>query len=423
MKIKCKDDSLIIFGWLFILFRRAICVAAFAWWHIPQSITMMAILFGTVLLFVLNFFSRSHKNFRFGYLAILYMLLCYLISLICNYNVAALEFFMNFVMYCIPGALCATGIRKYKLAIKYYFVFSLIIFVTCAFLPLKNGLRLGYHSLPYFESGMLFGEFVCVPCFVGFYLYRKVYQKRVLILFEAVTLILTAVLANRGSLLTIILTVAIYHIWIERINVKTASFVVVITGMVLFFYQNILDGFIKASLSLKKMGVNSYGIEKYLDMLKNGDVDSSGRDNVFDIALELTRGHELFGIGIGTFSEKTRFPFVHNLFLDFYSTFGIIGGGCFFIIMVVSIIICFQRKDDIERVFILALMMQWMPRLLLSKTFVNDVPFWMFLSFVCSLPIYNKVFISQKYGLKNIFINNNLLNNIYSKVYKCIHNG
>ena len=314
------------------------------------------------------------------------MFALYCISLMIRPNEFASEFFRYYLLYCCTGAFIITYVRDFELMIKTYCWLSLFLFLLCAPLPFVTG-DLNYLDMGYFASGMTYGEWVMLPAFVGMYILFKRYHHKWALVSGVICLLIIALYANRGSLLGAVCFVGLYELFIEgKKDTRTyILWILLLAGFIIVYLnlRNILV-FVQDQI-LTPAGMTSRALIKYIRMLSSDEIDAtfmtSGRDLINAKALQYIRNYPYFGIGIGTFKVETGDAYTHNIITDAISTFGIFGGGVILVLLMTAIVNVFRTQQKDLKLVLFILLIQCLPRLFLSKTFVNDVPFWMFLTF------------------------------------------
>lgn len=404
--VNTKNDvqqSAMIVAWILMLFRRAIVTGIDGWTGLNQSICMGVIYIVSIGILALYYLKHCRAVIvHRGILLVFAMGLLYFISIIKFSNMYLWDFFRTFVLYCIPGALITMQIKDYKKAIYYYCVTCLIIFLTCGLLPRRSS-SFAQGIVDYYESYMSFGEWVMAPCLIGLSLLRLKYRKIWIIVFEILGAVITFVFANRSSILVWALFYILYELFYREHSLKKYILIVA-----MFFAAIILAHNLPAILLffndhfLIPAGINSRSVIKYISLFNQGITFErflSGRNVINSLAMESFFEHPITGIGIGTFRINTGYHYAHNFILDCLSTFGLPAGGIILGVFVYTVLKVFWitpiNKD--VNLFAFVLLMQCFPRLLFSKTFVDDVPFWMYFCFIFSV------------GLKNTAISNSYI--------------
>src|SRR5699024_8199638 len=70
---------------------------------------------------------------------------------------------------------------------------------------------------------------------------------------------------------------------------------------------------------------NSYSISKLLWSIQIGMIDTSGRDELYEQAINMIKENDHFyPNGLGSFLNETGVTYPHNLFIEMYLTFGFV---------------------------------------------------------------------------------------------------
>ncbi|RKD23109.1 hypothetical protein BEP19_12860 [Ammoniphilus oxalaticus] len=223
-------------------------------------------------------------------------------------------------------------------------------------------------------------------------LYRFLDKKNILdLLLLILTFVFVAVFANRGAILacSILIPVLLY------LKVKKHRILLIFSTIPLTFFYLISD--IKLNLINFIMYINnilldndikSYALIKLSNMFIHGLVESSsGRDGIFHQSFELIKDGFL-PRGVGYFQYVTGLVYPHNLLLDIFIVFGILG-----IPLIVLITIHIIKFFKIERNFrkkdiVIILLIMSLTRLSLSSTFLYDTTFWVLVGVVLSTNVY-----------------------------------
>lgn len=384
--VKFDSNKFLVILWLFA-FWRGICITVISSLiGIDASLLNMAWLVMIVGLTVVARI-RAGMVLKKGLLSLLVMLLFYLVSLLLSYNDMSVAYFQNFILYVILGAFLVTQMKNLEYVLTMYCYTCIIAFFAFAFLPFTGSLQ-SYNNMAYFGTGMKYGESVIAPCFFGIYVLYKQTNKQIYFVLSVLCLALGVFLANRSTFLVCICFVLLYGVWIEKIDRKKLIYIFILSVLVMVIinnFQSILTWLINL---LAQYDINSYALNKYLAALVSSDGYarfSSGRDDIYNIGVQYFLGNPILGIGIGTLYVKTGIPYVHNILLDWFSTLGVIGGGIMFGMTAKALWNMFHVNNRITKIFLCILLGLWFPKLIFSKTFVDDVYYWMFM--VCALSL------------------------------------
>jgi len=107
---------------------------------------------------------------------------------------------------------------------------------------------------------------------------------------------------------------------------------------------------------------------------------SSGRDDIYRMAINLVDRNLLFGVGIGGFESYADGTYTHNLFLQMFCEMGLPLGLIVSAILSVWIVRSILKKDDsFENKFQIFLICQFIPRLLLSSVYWLNSFIWIYI--------------------------------------------
>ncbi len=383
--IKNKNQFLYIIGWLFAFWRWDIVNIVSQVIHINATIVMLAF-FVCLLTFELYAFKKNIVlNIKNGFIMMLFMILCYVQSILIHFNANGMNLFIDFSIYVVLIVIFVMQIDDMVKATDYFCYSCVIALILFAPWPFTKSISY-YNDIAYYGTGMVYGERVIVPCFIGIYTLYKRKKSVVFLILSLVTFALGVAAANRGALLTCVCYFFLYNILITPNNYKKMILLFSIAlGIALFItsFENII---ILIKNVLNEFGINSYAVNKLI-MLSSDTTNvsrfSSGRDKTYLKAIELLKEHPFIGIGFGTFAEIGEDAFVHNIILDWFTTLGIVIGIVFSVITVCAVIKLLLIKDREVKIFYLILFSLWFPKLLFSKTFADDAGYWMFM--VCML--------------------------------------
>ena len=376
-----KYQCLFILGWLFAFWRWDIINICSQLLHIDEMILMLffwAFVFSFELLAIIK---NKKIKIEIGFILIMFMIFCFIQSLMLNPNSSGMSLFGDFTKYVILIVFFAMQIEDRDMAIDYFGYSSIIALVIFAPWPFTKSISY-YNDIAYYGTGMVYGENVIVPCFIGIYtLYKR--KKRIILFALSIIVVLMGIaVANRGALLACTSYFFLYNLMITKNDKKKTiilSSVAMFSSLIVINYKIILSF---AQKSLEKMKINSYTINKFVVMSQNEsnmDAVTSGRDRTYSTAIRLFNEHPFGGIGFGTFSEIGNDAFVHNVFLDWYVSLGAILGTVFFIATLFIVIKFVLVKNKNDKCFFLILLSLWFPKLIFSKTFVNDIGYWLFM--------------------------------------------
>ncbi|BAR81105.1 uncharacterized protein KNN_00228 [Bacillus thuringiensis serovar tolworthi] len=141
-------------------------------------------------------------------------------------------------------------------------------------------------------------------------------------------------------------------------------------------FVGLLNGLIKILENIS-FTANSYFINSLKSVLSVDKISGvfDNRDFIYEYGIH-TIEENVFGIGIGKF-QSTYGVFPHNIFLDIFSTYGILLGGLIVVFLVYEIATCFMVVKNKKQLIIFIVVLSNSFKLLVSKTFIYDPVFWL----------------------------------------------
>ena len=381
-----RENLLPAISTVLLFYRRALITAIHSWTGIPSSLLIVVICGVAFILFLAWAFMQGRIVIKPPVMLLAAMGILYGISLSFAPNENGQEFAKEFLSYCVPTAFIFSYVEDEEQFTRVYCRLSLFVFAICAPIPFLSG-TLKYLDMGYFASGMTYGEWVMTPCFVGLYLLYKRYGKAWVMPLWVICLGITALYANRSSLLSNLCFMALYELFVEGRREKKVIFkwifILVAVMMMITYLADILV-FLQDQI-LTPAGFRSRALRKYIAMLQTDSAEVnasyllSGRDKANARAMEFFLESPIFGIGVGTYGIRTTLPYTHNIVTDAVTTFGLPAGLLILFVTGAAIVRCFRCGYEPRKVALFTILIQCFPRLLFSKTFVNDVAFWMLL--------------------------------------------
>lgn len=385
MTIKIKKpspDMLCCIAWLMMMWRREILVVLEFIGLKNTSVFMGVILFGAIILYLCALHRGSKIETNLGLAILFFMILVFLISMIVKSNDNVETYFREYLIYCFPSALFLLSMNDYKFAVNSFCITSLAFFIMCGFLPF-TGSNLGYNAVPYFITGMAYGERISAPCFIGmFLLYKRNNHNKIVLLLLVVCGGIAFLFANRSTLLVIITFIVLYHVLLEKFNGKRLFVLIAATVVVILILYNIETILYFINSMLEEYGYRSYTVTKYINYFISGDLGDSSRSLMYTSAITLFKENPIFGIGIGSFEGSV---YAHNFFIDALTSLGILLGIPVIVITLFGASKIITIKEKEIKTLMLILFCMCFPRLLFSKTFFNDPYFWIFVTKALSL--------------------------------------
>lgn len=343
------------------------------------------------MLFILNKFKMTNiKNI----LIIIMVGIIFGINILFNNN-DTLNFYINqFLLFALPLLLIFLLNIDLEKFTRIFYGYNIVNAALYLLLLIINPNKL-------IEDYMTFG-FYAIYSLIYVIIYAYYHKHKKMMICGIIALPAIFINGNRGT----VLIAAVAIIAMVFMNERKLKKKIIFVAIIVFLACNInnLAKFI-LNFIIEDLGINSYAVQGLYLMLEGDDVESiiGGRYNIYEEAAGEFKEHFLSGMGIANFQEKYGY-YPHNIFLDVYSTFGIIMGSIYFAyIIVVGVKLYKLSKNNIEIRILFIFMLANIMKLILSKTFIYDPTIWLYISL--------GNFIITKYGGKD-----NENNSIYTNI-------
>ncbi len=175
-----------------------------------------------------------------------------------------------------------------------------------------------------------------------------------------------------GSILLVILLFDRFKVWGRLALVSTLA-------AISLYLKPILLTLITWLISL---GFSSYSLRTFKMLLTEESSDvTSIRTNIWERALSFGWKH-YGGVGVGTFTKLTDIIYPHNVFLDFWVTFGILGLLAFVLIFVLSLIRTIKTQNPYLKICRIGALLAWVMPMQFSLTLWDVQMFWLYFGLV-----------------------------------------
>ena len=315
------------------------------------------------------------------YLYILFTILSLLFAniLLVDYKVLVINEFIEIIKFAIIPLYLATNRINYQYFIKYWCWFCKLNFWILLFLlPDVISNDINY---------MVYGVSLAYS-FTGF-IYEYIFESKNKICsltYSIASLILIFIFGNRSSLLICIIIYVILKIYNKKNIIKTSIFLLFISTIGIYIYGNLKKVLILLQYILSKFSIYSYSITKYIMALDKGLIESSsGREVKFIAAVDIIKSNPIKPHGIGYFTHVTGMIYPHNIFLDLWITFGIIGtilAVIYGIVLILRIKYISNKRFKALLVSIIVLEFIWLN---FSGTFVEESLFWVIIGILTNV--------------------------------------
>lgn len=253
------------------------------------------------------------------------------------------------------------GEKFYKIGWKIANISNFLLFINYFLLKNINYMAFGYRML-------------IVILIQYLYLVKSKRKIKIILLFPNILFLF--IYGNRGASLTLIIFLLVE--FYKKIKLKKICILLLVVFSLIL--RTKIDE-IKYILTkvilfiLTNFNLESYSVRKILIMLDRGLASSSsGRDKLYKLALQMGEENFLLGNGIGTYRE-IRGTYPHNLFLEIYVQFGIVG-IIIFSLVIIKLLFKIKLKKEEEYSILIILFILSIPRLMLSSSLWERPEFW-----------------------------------------------
>lgn len=296
------------------------------------------------------------------------------------------EYIKEFFLMSLPLIiifLIDIDLKKFTKIFYIYNIINAILYLL--FLLLNGGNRV--------EDYMTYGYYsIFSISYIIVYSYYHKHLKTLICAFITIPIIL--INGNRGIILIIGMLILLILLVNNKINFLKKSIIFILI-IILLLNINYIAKFILDFISNNYDIENSYSIRNLYSMLESNGTEQlfGGRYDIYKQSIQEIEKHPLLGMGIASFNEKYGY-FPHNIFLDVYSTFGIILGTIYLgYLGVLGYKIYKISKGDMQVQILFIFMIANIMKLMISKTFIHDSVIWLYISLgnLIITKYYNKI--------------------------------
>lgn len=333
-----------------------------------------------VVLIVLLFSKFKIKNMK-NVIIICIVVLIFSINIVFA-NTLTLKYYVNqFELYALPLLLIfLIDIEDLKKFMKVFYVYNIVnIFLYLLFLfVFSDGVVKDYMTFGYYSIFSI--------SYIILYAFYNRHYKTTIVAFAIIPLIV--INGNRGTILVVGMLVSSMLLISSKMHI-VKKLLIFILIMIFIFNINSIAKFL-LDCTVKVFDVEkTYSITNLYNMLDSQGVGElfGPRYDIYEEAIKEIRQHPILGMGIAGFHNKYGY-FPHNIFLDVYSTFGIIIGTIYLIYIILLGLKLHRISIENMQVRILFIfMLSNLMKLLLSKTFIYDPVIWLYIALgnlICS---------------------------------------
>lgn len=329
--------------------------------------------FLVIILFILA--RNRKKNIKvivFSFIVIV----IFMSNIVIYNNNQSTMYLKKFLLFVFPSMLCFFHIIDFKSLnrefIKYS-IFNSLIYIIALFTNnqmVKND---------YMTWG--FSYVFCIS-YIYIYFYKMGKNKLLLNIIFIPLILFLIIFGNKSSIIIIICTILMSYYLSSKTNIKKC-FMTIIIFIIILNWREILFYIVsdlKNTFDLDTYSVNSFLLYLQKDF-SSGFLNT--RESIYSNSIELIKNNP-FGIGIGNF-ESMYGTYPHNIVLDIIVTFGIINGVILILCIIISTIKkTIEVKDKNNMIFLIFVVSNFL-KLVFSKTFINDINFWLLVLVLLSL--------------------------------------
>lgn len=184
------------------------------------------------------------------------------------------------------------------------------------------------------------------------------------------------VLGSRGAVLGLLLSLLLLFLYRQNKKIQICSFkalsVVIIIVIIAIFFEPIVRFIYEW---LQNHNISSYSLMRMVNNLSEGTSLSSGRNEIYAVAISSIKENLIIGTGIGSFDNYSG-AYPHNIFLQILYE----GGGVFGIPLILLIILSISsvnQEVSLEiRLLYVFLISAGFVQLLFSSNFWSSILFW-----------------------------------------------
>jgi len=277
-----------------------------------------------------------------------------------------------FYLLCInvPCFLCIASIKNIYILKKMLFFLSYPIFA----MGIAYNCFLFIGMIPFSGYSMSFSYYLLLPALVFIHQRKALYTIAFII-----ACVMMLMLGSRGALVAAI----IYAISLWLIDKKNKSLILLAAVALVIFFNSFLALLLTLSQNL---GVTS----RTLYLLLEGELaNSTGRSAIYSVAWNSIMDSPFWGYGIYGDRIILNGTYCHNIFLEMLHNFGLFLGGGLILLLSFIIIHSFLNSDNENKKLLLMFFCYGFIPLLVSKSYLADAGFGLFLGSLILLKQYS----------------------------------
>lgn len=341
----------------------------------------------TVLL-VIYFCIKNKFKINYKVMAtILVITIFYFINLIIvPYKVEVISGYIQFITYNLIIILTIINGVDYNYVLNYWYKISKILTVaTALIIVFKLQRNMNYMFIGIYNS---YNSLILL-----YFLFNDHENKIKNVIFVGLTIAIS-LFGNRSAMLTIGLgIIVIFSIRRYNKNLKKLISNIGVYSILIALVINLHKILDLVILILNRININSYAVRKFIIMLEEGLASSSsGRDVLYDAALNIISSSKGLPRGIGYYYQVTGSQYPHNFILEWFIVFGVVVGSALLIILLYSIVsFIFKNKlNEEKKIFFILMLIYFFTRSLFSSSFLIERSFWIVIMMLVSQLHINK---------------------------------
>lgn len=336
----------------------------------------------TILILIISFYvNKLRITYKLFYILFILILLILVNLILVDYKEIIINDVIEFIKFGLIGIYLATQVTNYELTLKYWYYAGLINFcILFVYIDLVTN-----HEMSYMSFGThLSYSFIIFS--VYFYKQRKINYKIINLLLMILTFFLILSFGNRSSILACILVIIIFELRTAYRNILYSIVkLTLILVPILFLVYNIYNIVWDLNNYVRSLGYNSYALDKIILMLDEGLAESaSGRDVIYDAAIQVLKESYLLPRGLGYFQNMTGMNYPHNVFLDILIVFGIFSIPLILFLAYFLVKNYFNSDNEAYKLLLISLTIFILTRLLFSGTFISETALWIIIGLLIS---------------------------------------
>lgn len=339
-------------------------------WNFNISFNMW-VEYGLIVL-ILLFSKFKVKNIN-NVIIICISILLFLISKMLV-NTPTLNYYINqFELYALPVLiifLTDIDLKKFMSVFYIYNIINIVLYLLFL-LVFSNGVVEDYMTFGYYS--------IFSVTYIILYAFYNKYYRVAIVAFAIVPLII--INGNRGTILVMGILIFSMLLISSKMNLIKKLLIFILIMICIFNINNIAKLLLDFTVEVFDVE-RSYSITKLYNMLDSRGIGEmfGSRYYIYEEAINEIWQHPIFGMGIASFNDKYGY-FPHNIFLDVYSTFGIIL-GTIYLIYIIKLGMKLHKisKENIQVRILFIFMLSNLMKLLLSKTFIYDQTIWLYIA-------------------------------------------